>query len=281
MHFDFIGSLKEYSDYIAHELKLYSCYVKSTAISNHSVIHTFAGKRYSISLVGDYAVRVAPLDEPGVKAIHGVMTKAGASVMARHMCEYFTRYADKQKVVLATAKMLGSYDADDLHLVYTSDWYSIRDYSCSEYVLEASYLSDSKPVGRFKITIPTGCISSLQSVFYYGVSHYYKDFEGSEHIKAVMGIARMCSLNSEWSFEVLNAEVYDSSAMLEYRRGKKVFRVLISNPTKNMVIFTNMKTLESTTATLFTGHLGLDFEYCQIFKDFVTGKVEPDLIKKR
>lgn len=280
MHNDFIGSLKEYSDYIAHELKQYSCYVKSTAISNHSVIHTFAGKRYSISLVGDYAVRVAPLDEPGVKAIHGVMTEAGASVMAKHICEYFTRYAGKQKVVMATAKMLKSYDTDELHLVYTSDWYSIKDYSGSEYVLEASFLSDKKEAGSFKITIPTSSISILQSVFYYGASHYYKDFEGSEHIKAVMGIARMCSLNSGWSFEVLNAELYDTAAMLEYRRGKKKFRVLISNPTKNMVIFTDMKTLESTTATIFTGHLGLDFEYCEIFKDFITGKAEPDLIKK-
>lgn len=281
MHFDFIGSLKEYSDYIAHELKLYSCYVKSTAISNHSVIHTFAGKRYSVSLVGDYAVRVAPLDEPGVSATHGVMTKAGASVMARRICEYITRYADKQKVVMTAAKMLSHYDADDLHLVYTSDWYSIRDYSCSEYVLEASFLSGKEKAGSFKITIPTGCISSLQSVFYYGASQYYKDFEGNEHIKAVMGIARMCYLDSDWPFEALNAEIYDSSAILEYMVGRKKFRVLISNPVKNMVIFTDMRTLESTTATLFTGHLGLDFEYCQIFKDFVTGKVEPDLIKKK
>lgn len=280
MHNDFIGSLKEYSDYIVHELKQYSCYVKATAISNHSVIHTFAGKRYSISLVGDYAVRVAPLDEPGMNATHGVMTKAGASLMARRMCEYLTRYADKQKVVMATAKMLSHYDADELALAYTSDWYSIRDYSCSEYLLVASFLSGKEKAGSFKITIPTASISSLQSVFYYGASHYYKDFEGSEHIKAVMGIAPMCALDSSWSFEVLNAEIYDSSTMLEYRLGNKKFRVLISNPTKNMIIFTDMKTLESTTATIFTGHLGLDFEYCKIFKDFVTGKAEPDLIKK-
>lgn len=248
--------------------------------SGDDIKHSYHGFSYLIQQVSRVLAVIRFDDTPGAPATYVAMTNKATEELAQEIVQRYLEHTGVQKTIGSSQKEIDAYLKDPAYCAKGDYWFTHKQRSADKYSFYFEAITDQPSRDRFMVNITLKDPALLSALLQYSHSHFYQCWTGCDHIKAAMSIIHRASSDQEFNFKPKQLDIHSTAAVLRFDLDGDDRIIVITYGCRGMVFYTDLHSKQTQSVVMICNHSELVFEHYDVFKDFVTGKVAPDIIKK-
>lgn len=246
--------------------------------------HIYHGYSYRIQPVSRVLALVLFDDTPGAPATYVAMTNKATEELAQEIMRRYLEYTGVQETAHSVQEDIDTYLNAPANRGNGDYWFTHKQRSDAEYSFYFEAIAD-QPSNQssgdsFVVNVALKDVALLQALLQYSHSHFYQCWTGCDHIKAAMSIIHKANSDKGFDFKPKQLDIHSTAAVLRFDLDGDDRIIVITYGCRGMVFYTDLHTKQTQSVVMVCNHSELVFDHYDVFKDFVTGRVAPDIIKK-
>lgn len=274
-----LSSLSEFS-YSIYQHLLSKGFLAKVQKSGDDIKHSYHGFSYVIQQVSRVLAVIRFDDTAPVPAAFVAMTNKATEELAQEIVQRYLEYAGVEETIDSVQEDIETYLKNPASCAHGDQWFTYKQRSAAKYSFYFEAITDQPSSDRFVVNIALKDVALLQALLQYSHSHFYQCWTGCDHIKAAMSIIHKASSDKGFNFKPKHLDIHSTAAVLEFDLDGEDRTIVITYGCRGMVFYTDFHTKQTQSVVMVCNHSELLFEHYDVFKDFVTGKVAPDIINK-
>lgn len=274
-----LSGLDEFSDSLYQHLLSKGLHVQVQK-SGDDIKHSYYDYSYLIQPISRVLVAIRFDDTLRAPTAFVAMTNRATGDLAEQIVQRYLEYTGVEETIDSVQADINTYLEDPANCAHGDEWFTYKQRSTTKYSFYFEAINEQYDSDNFIVNIASKDVSLLRMLLQYSHSHFYQYWIGGDHIKAALSIIYKASNDPEFNFKPKYLGIHSSAAMLGFDLDDEPRSIVITYGCRGLVFYTDLDTKETQTVVMGSNYKALVFEHYDIFKDFVTGKVKPDLIKK-
>lgn len=247
--------------------------------SGDDIKHSYHGFSYVIQQVSRVLAVIRFDDAAPVPAAFVSMTNKATEELAQEITQRYLEYAGVEETIDSVQEDIEKYLSAPANCGNGDYWFTHKQRSATKYSFYFEAIADKPSSDRFVVNIALKDVALLQALLQYSHSHFYQCWTGCDHIKAAMSIIHKASSDRDFNFKPKHLDIHSTAAVLEFDLDGDTRTIVITYGCRSMVFYTDFHTKQTQSVVMVCNHSELVFDHYDVFKDFVTGRAVPDIIK--
>lgn len=206
------------------------------------------------------------------------MTNKATEELAQEIVQRYLEYTGVQETIDSVKEDIETYLDAPANRGNGDYWFTYKQRSDAEYSFYFEAISD-QPSKSFVVNIALKDVALLQALLQYSHSHFYQCWTGCDHIKAAMSIIHKAISDKGFNFKPKHLDIHSTAALLSFDLDGDDRTIVITYGCRGMVFYIDLHSKQTQSVVMVCNHSELVFDHYDVFKDFVTGKAAPDIIK--
>lgn len=247
--------------------------------SGDDIKHSYYGFSYSVQPVSRVLAVIRFDDTAPVPTAFVAMTNKATEELAQEITQRYLEYTGVEETMDSVQEDIETYLNAPANHGNGDYWFTHKQRSATKYSFYFEAITDQPSSDRFVVNIALKDVALLQALLQYSHSHFYQYWIGCDHIKAAMSIIHKASSDKGFNFKPRHLDIHSTAAVLEFDLDGESRTIVITYGCRGMVFYTDFHTKQTQSVVMVCNHSELVFDHYDVFKDFVTGRAVPDIIK--